>query len=57
MNMEAQLNELNQRVMQLSQMLGQTREREAALEARLNSVEGNRITGCTSNSTVSEITK
>ena len=40
MNMEAQLNELNQRVMQLSQMLGQTREREAALEARLNSVEG-----------------
>ena len=34
MNMEAQLNELNQRVMQLSQMLGQTREREAALEAR-----------------------
>ena len=26
--------------MQLSQMLGQTREREAALEARLNSVEG-----------------
>ena len=41
MNMEAQLNELNQRVMQLSQMLGQTREREAALEARLNSVEGN----------------
>ena len=40
MNMEAQLNELNQRVLQLSQMLGQTREREAALEARLNSVEG-----------------
>ena len=40
MNMEAQLNELNQRVPQLSQMLCQTRERDAALEARLNSVEG-----------------
>ena len=40
MNMEAQLNELNQQVLQLSQMLSQTREREVALKARLNSVEG-----------------